>query len=146
VVLEITAPREAQLKLVQAVGDIRLTGLRGSVDAFTQVGTIRATDVSGRVALAANVGGIDYVAPADLSAKMQAKANLGAIQSDLPLEITKGRGPAMGSSAVGTIGGGEDKISLHTNTGSIRIRAHEPRREEPRAEGPGRTESDPMVL
>jgi hypothetical protein len=134
----VVVPRGASMKLSQAVGDIRLTDLRGSIEALTQVGAIRATDVSGQVTLSANVGGIDYVAPTGLSAKIQAKANLGAIQSDLPLEVTKPRGPGMGSSAFGTIGGGEDNISLKTNTGSIRIRsAGEPGREEPRAGGQG---------
>ncbi len=135
---EVVVPRGARMKLSQAVGDIRLAGLRGSVEAFTQVGTIRAADVSGQVALSANVGGIDYAAPAGLSAKVQAKANLGGIQSDLPLAVAKSRGPAVGSSAFGTIGQGEDNISLSTNTGSIRIRSpREPGRAEPRTDGPG---------
>jgi beta-lactamase regulating signal transducer with metallopeptidase domain len=138
VALEITAPREVRLKLRQAVGDIRLVGLRGSVEALAGVGNIRATDVAGRVALKANVGGIDYAAPADLSAKVQAKADLGGIHSDLPLEVTKPQGFAVGSSAFGTVGRGEDDISLKTNTGSIRIRAPgAPGRAEPHEGGPG---------
>jgi hypothetical protein len=135
--LEVVVPRGARMKLSQAVGDIRLTNLRGSIEALTQVGAIRATDVSGQVALSANVGGIDYVAPAGLSAKVQAKANLGGIQSDLPLAVTKSRGPGLGSSAFGTIGGGEDNISLSTNTGSIRIRtAHAPTSVDPSRPAP----------
>lgn len=130
--LEVTAPREARLKLHQAVGDIHLAGLRGSIEALAQVGSIRATEVSGRVVLAANVGSIDYTAPADLSARIHAKADLGGIQTDLPLEVTKPHGFAMGSSAFGTIGQGTDDISLSTDTGSIRIRSmREPTRAEP---------------
>jgi len=148
VTLEVTAPREVRLKLHQAVGDIRLVGLRGSVEALAEVGTIRAIDVSGRVALTAKVGGIDYAAPADLSAKVQAKADLGGIHSELPLEGTKPHGFEMGSSAFGTIGRGEDDISLRTNTGSIRIRSSReaiPVRVEPHEGGrgggaPGRAE------
>jgi beta-lactamase regulating signal transducer with metallopeptidase domain len=146
VVMEVTAPRNARLKLRQEVGDIRLANLRGSVEASDRVGSIRATDVSGQVALNVEVGGIDFTAPKDLSAKVQAKADLGGIQSDLPLEFTKAQGPAMGSKASGTIGEGEGNVSLKTNMGSIRIRsqASEPgraergRREprpEPRPEG-----------
>ncbi len=136
--LEVTAPREARLKLYQAVGGIHLAGLRGSIEALAEVGSIRATDVSGRVALTVNVGGIDYTAPADLSAKMHAKADLGGIQTDLPLQVTKPHGFAMGSSAVGTIGQGKDNISLSTNTGSIRIRSlREPGPAKPGGAGPG---------
>jgi hypothetical protein len=123
VMLEVIVPRDAKVKVSQAVGDIRLTGLRGSVDALAQVGSIRAADVSGNVALNVNVGSIDFVASKDLSAKVQAKSDLGSIQSDLPLEFSKTRGPAMGSSAIGTVGRGDDNISLLTKTGSIRIRS-----------------------
>jgi len=123
VIIEVTAPRNARLKLRQEVGDIGLIGLRGSVEAFDRVGAIRATDVAGQVTLNVEIGGIDLAVPQDLSAKVSAKAELGGIQSDLPLEFVKGRGPAMGSGASGTIGRGDDDISLTTKMGSIRIRS-----------------------
>lgn len=132
VTLEVTVPREVQLKISQAVGSIRLTNLKGSVEASAKVGSIQAIEVSGRVALSTDVGSIEVVAPKGLSAQVQAKANIGAIQSDLPLEVAKPRGVATGSSASGTVGGGEGELSLKTNVGSIRIRAQgaEPRRAE----------------
>jgi len=141
VTIEVTAPRKARIKLRQEVGDIRLTGLRGLVEAFDRVGSIRATDVSGQVALNTDVGGIDLTVPQDLSAKVQAKADLGGIQSDLPLESAKAGGLSMGSKASGIIGGGEGNVSLKTNMGSIRIRSQssepgraEQSRREPRPE------------
>jgi hypothetical protein len=132
VTLEVRVPREVQIRVSQAVGSIRLTNLRGSVEASTKVGSIQATSVSGRVALSADVGSIEVVAPKDLSAQVQAKANIGSIQSDFPLDMAKPRGVATGSSASGTIGGGDGELSLKTNVGSIRIRAQgaEPRRAE----------------
>jgi beta-lactamase regulating signal transducer with metallopeptidase domain len=132
VTLEVTVPRDAQIKVSQAVGDLRLTSLGGSIDASTKVGSIRANDVSGRIVLNADVGSVEFTAPKDFSAKVQAKANMGSIQSDLPLEVVKPRGPATGSSASGTIGGGDGDVSLKTNVGSIRIRSQsaEPRRAE----------------
>jgi hypothetical protein len=123
VALEVTVPREAQIRVSQAVGSIRLTSLSGSVEASTKVGSIQATNVSGRVALSADVGSIEVVAPKDFSAKVDAKTNIGSIQSDLPLEFAKARGVAMGSSASGTIGAGQGELSLKTNVGSIRLRA-----------------------
>ena len=148
--IEVTAPRNARLKLRQEVGDIRLIGLRGSVEAFARVGAIRAADVAGQVALNVEVGGIDLAVPQDLSAKVQAKAELGGIQSDLPLEFAKTDGLSMGHSASGTIGQGDDNISLSTKMGSIRIRsqASEPdraerSRREPRPEPRSESRSEP---
>jgi len=132
VIMEVITPREARLKLHQEVGDIRLTGLRGTIEASDRVGSIRAVDVAGRVALNTDVGGIDFVAPKGLSANVQAKTNLGGIQSDLPLEFAKPEGVAMGHKASGTVGEGEGNISLKTNMGSIHIRS--------RVVEPGRTE------
>ena len=76
----------------------------------------------------------------DLSAKVQAKANIGSIQSDLPLEVTKPRGVATGSSASGTIGEGQGELSLKTNVGSIQIRSQGA---EPRRAGRSRPEPKP---
>jgi len=93
------------------------------------------------LAVNVEVGGIDFAAPRDLSAKVKAKAELGGIQSNLPLEFAKTDGLAMGHSASGTIGQGDDSISLNTRMGSIHIRSQaselvgtEGRRREPRPE------------
>jgi hypothetical protein len=126
VTIDVITPREARIKLHQEVGDIRLTGLRGSIEASDRVGSIRAVNVAGKVALNTDVGGIDIVVPKDLSAKIQAKAELGGIQSDLPLEVTKADGLGMGRSATGTIGRGDDNISLKAKMGSIRIHSQAP--------------------
>jgi beta-lactamase regulating signal transducer with metallopeptidase domain len=139
VTLDIAVPRSVQLKVSQAVGNIHLTNLRGDIDASAKVGSIQATDVAGRVSLNAEVGSIGFFAPRQFSAKVQAKAAMGSIQSDFPLDVVKPRGVAMGSSASGTIGDGEGELSLKTNVGSIGIRSQdaapgraEPRRAEPR--------------
>jgi len=132
VTMEIVVPHDAQIKLGQAFGDIRLTGLNGSIQAVSNMGSIRATEVSGRVALESNFGAIDFIVPKGFSAKVQAKSQMGSIQSDLPLETAKSDGFSMGSKASGTIGTGEGDVSLSTNMGSIRIRSQsaEPRRAE----------------
>ncbi len=132
VALDVTVPRNAQLRVNQAVGNIRLASLRGFVEASTKVGSLEATDVAGRVTLSAEVGSIGFFAPRDFSAKVQAKSVMGSVQSDFPLEVVKPSGHAMGSGASGTIGGGEGELSLKTNVGSIGIRSQnaEPRRAE----------------
>jgi len=150
VTLEVTVPRHTQLQVSQAVGNIRLINLRGDIDASAKVGSIQATDVAGHVALTADVGSIGFFAPRDFSAKVQAKSAMGSVQSDLPLDVVKPRGVAMGSSASGTIGGGEGELSLKTNVGSIGIRFQDalPRRAErnraePRPRSGARSEPRP---
>jgi DUF4097 and DUF4098 domain-containing protein YvlB len=120
--LEVIAPRRAQIRLSQAMGDIRLAGLTGTIDAFAQMGSIQARNVTGDVSLKTNMGHIDFIAPEGLSAKVEAKSNMGSVQSDLPLETVKSAHPGMGGTASGVIGDGADNISLKTNMGSIRIR------------------------
>jgi len=123
VTMELVVPRDAQLRLSQAFGDIRLANLSGSVRAVSNMGAIRASDVRGRVVLESNFGSIDFLVPKGFSAKVQAKSQMGSIQSDLPVEVVKSAGLSMGSRASGTIGSGEGDVSLTTNMGSIRIRS-----------------------
>lgn len=143
VAIEVIAPRDAKLKLHQEVGDIRLHGLRGSIEASDRVGSIRAVDVTGRVALNTDVGGIDIIVPEGLSARIQAKTNLGGIQTDLPLEFAKPGGLALGSSGSGIVGRGDDNIALKTNVGSIKIRSQAPESERADGDRPPRPQPRP---
>jgi hypothetical protein len=63
-------------------------------------------------------GGITLVAPPELSAEIDAATGDGSICTDLPILI---RGK-VGKSLRGTIGGGEGRVYLRTNDGSIAIR------------------------
>jgi hypothetical protein len=125
---QISVPDKARVQVSQKVGGIRLASLSGDVQVVTEVGSIDARQLRGDVAVKTNVGNINFVAPRELSAKIRAQANIGAISSDLPLEITgtkavPGSGPqgALGSSAKGILGSGDKKIDLTANVGSIRI-------------------------
>jgi hypothetical protein len=153
VALDITVPRKVQLKVNNAVGNIHLTSLRGTIDASAKVGSIQATDVAGRVNLTADVGSIAFYTPREFSAKVQAKTAMGSIKSDFPLDVVRPRGVAMGSSASGTIGNGEGELALKTNVGSIGIRSQEPaprrverNRAEPRSRSESRSEPRPAPL
>jgi len=123
VTMEIVVPHDAQLKVSQAFGDIRLNNLDGSVQAASNMGSIRAAQTCGKVTLNANFGEIEFIVPDGFSAKVQAKADFGSIQSDAPLDVAKPDAFSMGSRASGVIGGGEGNVSLKTNMGSIRIRS-----------------------
>jgi hypothetical protein len=126
VTMELVVPRDAQLRLSQNFGNMQLADLNGSVRAVSNMGSIRTANVRGRVSLESNMGSIDYLAPRELSAKVQAKSQMGSIQSDLPLETEKSHGFSMGSKVSGTIGDGAGEVSLSTNMGSIRIRSQAP--------------------
>jgi beta-lactamase regulating signal transducer with metallopeptidase domain/LysM repeat protein len=128
---DMTVPQDCVVRATQSVGDISLAGLGDStVQAHTNVGTIRTRNLQGKVALMVNVGDIDVVMPADASATVRASAKVGAIKSDLPLDITSASvtragdaQSALGSSATGVLGAGAGKLDLTTNVGSIRIRS-----------------------
>jgi beta-lactamase regulating signal transducer with metallopeptidase domain/LysM repeat protein len=125
---DMTIPRDLIVLALQDVGDIRLADLNDSVQARTNVGAIRAQTLQGNVALTVNVGDIDVAMPADPSAKVRATTRIGAVESDLPLDITSASATragavhgALGSSATGVLGTGEGKLDLTTNVGSINI-------------------------
>jgi LysM repeat protein len=131
VYFDLMVPSGINVSAAQNIGHIRLSGLGTSnVQARTNVGTIHVQDLQGKVALAVNVGDIEVVVPADVSAKVSASAKIGAIKSDLPLAITSASvmragdvHNALGSTATGVLGAGEGKLDLKTNVGSIKIRS-----------------------
>jgi hypothetical protein len=128
---DMTVPRDCIVRALQNVGDISLAGLGDSaIQAKTNVGTIRTRDVQNKLSLVVNVGDIEVIMPNDPSAQILATAKVGAIKSDLPLDITSASvmragdvQGALGSSASGVLGAGQGRIDLATNVGSIRIRS-----------------------
>ncbi len=70
------------------------------------------------IRITASEGGITLVTPPELSAQIDASTNDGSINTDLPITI---RGK-VGKSLRGDIGGGEGRIYLRTDDGSITIR------------------------
>jgi len=119
----ITAPAGLALKCTTDIGDIRTTGFTGHIEAFANIGDIRAEyapDAPAAIHLDAstNVGSIELVGPKDISAKLTAEANVGAIDTDRPLTVTG----HLKESIRASLGSAEGRISLRTNVGSIRIR------------------------
>lgn len=70
------------------------------------------------VSATASDGSITLVTPPGVSATIDAGTNDGSIETDLPITI-QGK---VGKSLQGTVGGGEGRIHLRTNDGSITIR------------------------
>ncbi|MHC4618321.1 MAG: M56 family metallopeptidase [Planctomycetota bacterium] len=69
------------------------------------------------VSINTNNGDIDFTAPPNFSAVVEAQTRIGSIRTDLPLTV-KGW---LGKTVSGTLGKGEGKLHLETSNGSIRI-------------------------
>ena len=69
------------LKIIKTTDDNYWSNL--NVDLYITVPSNIPLDIS------ANVGNIEFIVPDDLSVSLQAKAKIGSIQSDFPLEINK---------------------------------------------------------
>lgn len=127
--LNIVVPNDANVEARLKVGNLNLTSLQGDVTAAVDVGAIKTWDLQGDVAIRTNVGNIDFATSRDLSAKIQAQAQVGSISSNLPLAITgaavvhdgNSQGALLGSHASGTLGQGKNKIELAANVGAIQI-------------------------
>lgn len=125
---EITVPRQTPVEVVQKVGGVKLSGLTGGAQAKVEAGSISAEGLAGDVDLTTRAGSIDVSVPAAASVQINATTKLGSIKNDLPLDV---RSQAilrqghvqhtLGSSAVGTLGSGRDKLNLQVEVGSIKI-------------------------
>lgn len=138
---EITVPKQTALQIETNVGKIDVSNITEQIKAAANVGTITCKEISGDIdlktdvgkvkvvysqaapaacnaAILANVGAITFTAPPDLSAEVDVSANIGSIQTDLPLTVTG----KINKSLRGTIGKGEGNVTLRTNVGSIKIK------------------------
>jgi len=95
----------------RVVGDIDVTSNVGSVE----VEYSETAPAACNATITTNVGSIEFVAPAQLSAQVSASTNVGSVKTDKPITV-------VGKSVNGTIGAGEGKIRLKTNVGSIHIK------------------------
>lgn len=118
--LFITVPSGVSIDVSTDVGSIEMTDLSGQIKGFTDVGDIKAVNIVGEIKLTAKVGDIEFIAPKDLSSKLQAITKVGSIKSEFPLDISKTDITA--SMAKGTIGSGEKDIKLITEVGKISIK------------------------
>ena len=119
----ITAPAGLALKCTTNIGDIRTAGFTGHIEAFANIGDIRAeyapdAPVAIHLDASTNVGSIELAGPKDISAKLAVETNVGSIDTDRPLTVMGNLKRSISTS----LGGAEGRISLRTNVGSIRIR------------------------
>ncbi len=137
----ITVPKQAALQLETNVGAININNITQPIKVETNVGAISCKEITGDTNIKTNVGEvivfysqtapgacnaniktdigkIDFTAPPNLSAQVNLSANLGSIETSLPLTV-KGK---INQKTSGTIGKGEGKVTLKANIGSIKIK------------------------
>ncbi len=138
----IMVPRGARLELESTNGGIRVSGVRGAVEARTTNGGIRLDDVEGAIRARSTNGGVQVAyasgrssvervdlqttngpitlsIPQGASARVEASTRNGGISTDFPLTV-QGR---LGRSLSGTLGSGDGpEIRMQTTNGPIRLR------------------------
>ncbi|MFZ0035110.1 MAG: DUF4097 family beta strand repeat-containing protein [Sedimentisphaerales bacterium] len=137
----ITVPKQTALQLATNIGEIKIANTTKPIKVEANIGAVSCEEITGDINIQTNVGEIkvlysktapsacsaniktdvgeiNFTAPPDLSAQVNISANIGSIQTDLPLTV-KGK---INQSLNGTIGKGEGKVILKTNVGSIKIK------------------------
>ena len=118
-------------------GDVTSEKLSGTTKVETHNGSITCKDISGdarlithnggvrmycseaarsdcEISIVTHNGGIEFAAPSDFSAKLDASASNGSVSTDLPVSVSRSR-------LKGDIGAGQGKLRLESHNGSIRI-------------------------
>jgi len=120
---------QGEITAVSNMGKVELINLRGKIKATTHLGSIKAVNTTGNLDLFAKMGDIEFMAPKDLSAKLQVENKMGSIKSDLPLNVNQV--DMFKRTAEGTFGAGLGRIRMHTDMGSIRLKWQPPPEEVP---------------
>lgn len=127
--LYVALPAGVQPDVQTNMGSVELYELEGKIKAATNMGSIKAVNTTGDVELFTKMGSIEFIAPKDLSAKLNAQTKMGSIKSDLPLEVNQS--DMFRKSAQGTVGTGQGNIRLTTDMGSINVKWQSVNQESP---------------
>ena len=113
----------SQIKVSGNVGSIHCKRVVGDINLNSNVGSVNveyseAAPAACNATITTNVGSIEFTAPPQLSAQINASTNVGSVKTDKPITVVG----KVGKSISGTIGAGEGKVRLATNVGSIHIK------------------------
>ena len=122
--LFVTVPPGIEPDLETRMGRVELYDFEGKIKVVTNMGAIKAVNTTGDLELLTKMGSIEFIAPKDLSAKLNIQTKMGSIKSDLPLEIDQS--DMFRKSAQGTVGTGQGNIRMNTDMGSISLKWHSP--------------------
>jgi len=96
-------------------GDVKLRTHNGSITAVYCESAPAVCDVS----MITHNGGVNFIAPLNFSAKVEASTHNGSITTNLPITVI---GKVSRRKLTGAIGTGEGKLHLETHNGSIKIK------------------------
>ena len=122
--LFVTVPAGIEPDIQTKMGRVELYDFEGKIKAVTDMGAIKAVNTTGDVDLLTRMGSIEFIAPKDLSAKVNIQTKMGSIKSDLPVEIDQSG--MFRKSAQGTFGTGQGNIRINTDMGSISLKWNSP--------------------
>ena len=122
--LFVTVPAGIEPDIQTKMGRVELYDFEGKIKAVTDMGAIKAVNTTGDVDLLTRMGSIEFIAPKDLSAKVNIQTKMGSIKSDLPVEIDQS--DMFRKSAQGTFGTGQGNIRINTDMGSISLKWNSP--------------------
>ena len=138
----IEVPRDISLDCRTDVGIANISNITGDIAVSCDVGSITCENVAGKTNLnvnvgnirlvyaaedantavnadlSANVGNIHFKGPKNISAKFDAKTDVGSINSSLPLTV---QDSFCTKSLSGTVSRGEGNVQIKTDVGSIHI-------------------------
>ena len=103
------------IKCEEISGDAQLKTHNGSVKVYYA----EAAPPVCNVLLITHNGGIDFTAPSNFSAAVEASTHNGSINTDLPVTVI---GQVSKRKLTGTVGTGQGKLHLETHNGSIKIK------------------------
>jgi len=101
-------------------GDAQLRTHNGSAKAYYSESAQSVCNVS----IVTHNGGVNFTAPPDFSAAVEASTHNGSIKTDIPITVI---GKVSKKKLTGTIGTGQGKLHLQTHNGSITIREPAPK-------------------
>jgi hypothetical protein len=96
-------------------GDVKLKTHNGSITAVYSESAQAVCDVS----MITHNGGVNFSAPPNFSAKVEASTHNGSITTNLPITVI---GTVSKRKLTGTIGTGKGRLHLETHNGSIKIK------------------------
>jgi hypothetical protein len=138
---DVTVPRQTDLHISSHNGTVKVANITGNIKATTHNGSVICKEISGdvklgshngnvkavycesarpvcNVSISTHNGNVNFKAPPDFSAKVDASTHNGSIRTDLPIMVS---GKINKGKLTGKIGAGEGSLYLKTHNGSIKI-------------------------
>ena len=138
----VTVPKQTDLQIKTHNGTVKITNITANIKTTTHNGSVICKEVSGdvnlgthngnitaiycesappvcNVSITTHNGSVNFGAPPNFSAKVEASTHNGSITTNLPITVI---GKVNKRKLTGSIGTGQGKLHLETHNGSIKIK------------------------